>query len=163
MLSLQYSDGERQNNTWKDWQIRLAEDEFHMWLQKRASVIRNADGSIKHMYAWGLGHSTNMQAEAMALLQGLKHLRDLGIEKVIILGDSQSLIRILVDNTSPRDFQLAIVVTKIRNLVGSFLQVNFFHVLRQNNKEADVEANKAILLPIGTQIRDGVKEWDSIP
>jgi len=33
-----------------------------------------------------------MQAEAMALLQGLKHLEVLGIEKANILGDSQSLI-----------------------------------------------------------------------
>ena len=71
VLGLQYSDGERQNNTWKDWQIRLAEDEFHMWLQKHVisslffdgatkgnsgiaragGVIRNADGSIEHRYA----------------------------------------------------------------------------------------------------------------
>ena len=48
-------------------------------------VIRNADGYIENRYAWGLGHSTNMQVEAMASLQGLKHLQDLGIEKAIFL------------------------------------------------------------------------------
>lgn len=77
-----------------------------------------------------MGHSTNMQAEAMVLLQGLKHLKVLGIEKANILRESQSLIRILVDNASPRDFWLARVVARIRKLVGSFLQVNFFHILR---------------------------------
>jgi len=99
----------------------------------------------------------------MAMLQGLKHLQDLGIEKVIILGHSQSLIRILVDNMSSRDFRLARVVTRIRKLIGSFLQVNFFHVLRQNNKESDAKANKVVLLPVGTQIRDKVEDWDLIP
>lgn len=126
-------------------------------------VIRNTDGNIENKYVWGLGHSTNMQAEAMALLQGLKHLQDLGIEKAISLGDSQSLIQILVDNTSPRDFQLARVVARIRKLVGSFLQVNFFHILRHNNKEADSEANQVVLLPVGIRIKDGVEDWDPIP
>lgn len=64
----------------KDWQIRLSEGNFHMWLHKRDSsslffdgaakgnprivgvggFIKNADGSIENRYAWGLGHSTNM-------------------------------------------------------------------------------------------------------
>jgi len=68
-----------------------------------------------------------------------------------------------VDNTSPRDFRHARVVARIRKLVDSFLQVNFFHILRQNNKEADAEANKVVFLPVGTQIRDGVEDWDPIP
>ena len=41
--------------------------------------------------------------------------------------------------------------------------MNFFHVLRDNNKDADLEANKAALLSAGAMIRDGEETWDPIP
>jgi len=43
------------------------------------------------------------------------------------------------------------------------LNLKFFHVLRMNNKEADIEANKAVHLVASTILRDKETLWDPIP
>ena len=50
-------------------------------------VIQNLEGQVEHRYAWGLGQDTNTQAEAMALLQGLKVLQKVGIKETMVIGD----------------------------------------------------------------------------
>ena len=71
----------------KKWKIRLAEGNLYKWLHKcdissffdgaakgnariagARGVIRNVDSCIENMYSWGLGHSSNLQADTMALL-----------------------------------------------------------------------------------------------
>lgn len=41
--------------------------------------------------------------------------------------------------------------------------MNLFHVLRINNKDADLEANKAALISVGDMMRDGEETWEPIP
>ena len=104
-----------------------------------------------------------MQAEALALLQGLKKAKAIGLSDVSIIGDSQSLIKVLVEDSSPADIRLARVISRIRTLVKSFRTTTFLHVLRENNKAADLEANRAVPLPAGCLLADGIENWDSIP
>jgi hypothetical protein len=54
-------------------------------------------------------------------------------------------------------------VSRIKSLIKSFQSINFFHVLRENNKDADAEANKAALLSAGSLLRDRDEDWDPIP
>ena len=68
-----------------------------------------------------------------------------------------------MDNSAPTDFIFARVVTRIKTLVKTLQSVNFFHVLRENNKDVDLEANKAVLLSASTLLRDRDEEWDPIP
>ena len=114
-------------------------------------------------YAWGLGHSTSIQAESLALLQGLKQAKATGISDLSVIGDSQSIIKVLVEDSSPTDLRLARAILRIRNMVKAFRTASFLHVLRENNKEADSEANKAVLLSEGSLLIDETEEWDSIP
>jgi ribonuclease HI len=67
-----------------------------------------------------LGHNTSIQAEALALLQGLKQVKDLGIKEVNVIGDSQSIIKTIVDNIAAKDFRFARLVTRIKTLVKNF-------------------------------------------
>ena len=55
-------------------------------------IIRWPSDQIISHFAWGLGLTSNNQAEAMALLQGLKQLQKHGIKEALVIGDSQSLI-----------------------------------------------------------------------
>eukprot|EP00253_Pinus_taeda_P018975 PITA_18975 len=126
-------------------------------------VIKNADGRIESRYAWGVGFNSSIQAEALALLQGLKMLTYLDIKDAIIFGDSQTIIKLMVDKTTPSDVRLARLISRIRILINTFQNLEFLHVKRENNKEADAEANKAVLLPPGTLLRDGEESWDFIP
>ena len=126
-------------------------------------VIKNSVGEIEHRFAWGLGHNTSIQAEAISLFQGLKQVKELGIKEVNVIGDSQSIIKAIVDNSPPKDLRLARLVSRIKSLIKSFQSINFFHVWRENNKDADTKANKAALLSAGSLLRDRDEDWDPIP
>lgn len=115
-----------------------------------------------HRFAWGLGHTTSIQAEVMALFQGIKMLKTLGFTEAIVLGDSQVIINAMVSKTNLVDIWLARTISRIKGMIKS-LKLEFFHVLRNNNKEVDVEANKAAQLDAGTFLRDSEVSWDPIP
>lgn len=175
-MGLKFSEIVRQSKSSIEWKIRSNEKDFSIWSSKQSrptlffdgaakgnpglasagGVIKNMEGRIDHIFTWGLGHNTSIQAEALALFQGLKQAKDLGIKEVIIIGDSQSIIKTMVENSVPSDFRFARVVARIKTLVNSFQSIKFFHVLRENNKDADSEANKVVHLSTGSLLRDWV-------
>jgi hypothetical protein len=107
-LDLQFSGDIRQHKDIKEWQFRGKENDLSDLLlrQSRCSlffdgaakgnpglagaegIIKNKEGIIVTKFAWGLGQSTSMQAEALALLQGVKQAKAIGITDVNIIGDS---------------------------------------------------------------------------
>ena len=109
-----------------------------------------------------MGYNTSIQAEALALFQGLKQAKALGIKEIIVIRDSQSIIKTMVEKSVPSDFRFARVVARIKTLVKSFQRINFFHVLRENNKESDSKENKVVHLSAGSLSRDWVEDWDPI-
>eukprot|EP00253_Pinus_taeda_P017362 PITA_17362 len=152
ILDLQFQLADRISLPIKNWQIRKSKDDFQDWLKAHSrhslffdgaakgnpgkagagGVIVNPHGEKIHSFAWGLGHSTSIQAEALALYQVL-------------------------------DLKLTRLISKIKGLGKGFQKINYFHVLRVLNKEADKEANKAALLPIGIKQKDKEESWDPIP
>ena len=69
----------------------------------------------------------------------------------------------MVDNTYPSDIRLSRLIRRIRTLLKAFQSINFYHIKRDNNNEADVEANKAVTLPPGVINSNGVESRDPIP
>ncbi len=126
-------------------------------------VVVNLIGEKIHSYAWGLGHSTSTQAEALALLQGLKTLKELNIKEATVIGDSQIIINAMISNTPASDLKLARLIFRIKSLENAFQHLNYYHVLRTHNKDADNEANKAALLSVGVKLKDGEESWEPIP
>lgn len=55
---------------------------------RAGGVIKSAEGITEASYAWGVGVNTSIQAQALALLQGLKVLKNLGIREAVVFGDS---------------------------------------------------------------------------
>jgi len=55
-------------------------------------VIVGLDKHEEPQYAWGLGTTTNNHAELLALWQGLQLLREKGIKKMVVYGDSMLVI-----------------------------------------------------------------------
>ena len=68
-----------------------------------------------------------------------------------------------MDNTIPKDLRFARLVKRIKSMTKILQRVNLFHVLQENNKDTDIEANKAALLSIGTLSTDREDEWAPIP
>jgi len=104
------------NNSNYSWKLRLKDGDFTTWLGNSnvhylffdgasksnnriagsGGIIYNANGEIQLSYEWGLGHLSNNRDKALALYQGLVQLRKLGINATMVLGDSASIISLMV-------------------------------------------------------------------
>jgi ribonuclease HI len=100
-------------------------------------------------YFWNLGISTNNTAKAYAVYQGVQLALQKHPTKLNIVGDSKNTIRYFVIGSNPKEIKLKSLIERTR-LSLSYIFVQFFHILRENNKEADEMANKAIGLAPGS-------------
>ena len=89
-------------------------------------------------------------AEALALWRGLRIAKNHGITKLTVLGDARIIIQAMAENSPPNQMHLKHLIKKIKILSLSFLKIEFFHVLRRNNKEADRATNLGSSLSFGT-------------
>ena len=98
---------------------------------------------------WGLGKKSNNGVEWLALLKGLEIASSCGMEETAVYGDSLMVIR-----------EARLLNKKIKNptikmhhilicLGREFRSIKFFHILRTNNKQADLMANRGVLLDYG--------------
>jgi len=55
------------------------------------------------MHELSLGHQTNNMAEDYVLFQGLRIAHNKGIAEIVVIGDSQNIIRALVKDHKPKD------------------------------------------------------------
>ncbi|XP_027182016.1 uncharacterized protein LOC113780412 [Coffea eugenioides] len=76
-------------------------------------IIRGHHGQVKGAFSSFYGFHTNMEAEAMALLEGLWHCKTLGSTKVIVQMDSQQVLN-SVNHTSPSPWRIDGVLRQIR-------------------------------------------------
>ena len=105
-----------------------------------------------------LGITTNNRAEYQALILGLEEVgelikygviarrqsRHLEIDKIICYSDSQLLVRQLRREYKVKDADLGKLFVKIYNLSQELPPLEYYHIRREKNKEADRLANKAI-------------------
>ena len=115
-------------------------------------VFFTPDGSMEFKFAWGLGIDTNNMAKALALSQGLRIAKALGISELIVIGDSRVVIRALAEKIMPTHMALRHIILKLVAQASLFKKIDFYHVLRENNTYADLEANKGTSLGPGELI-----------
>ena len=87
--------------------------------------------------------------EALALWQGLQIAKNQGITKLTVLGDLRIIIQAMTENSLPNQMHLKQLIQKIKLLSLSFFKIEFYHVLRKTNKEADRAANLGSSLSFG--------------
>lgn len=56
-------------------------------------VIYDSDGNRREEFSWGLGKKSNNTAEWLGFLKGLEIASSLGIEDLMVFGDSLIVIR----------------------------------------------------------------------
>ena len=76
----------------------------------------------------------------------------LGISKLIVIGDSRVVILALAKKLMPSHMALRHLIHKIVAQASHFKKIDFYHVLRENNSSADLEANKGTSLSPGELI-----------
>jgi len=91
-----------------------------------------------------IGIGTNNNAEYIAVLTALKKARKLNAESVHIYLDSELIARQLTGKYKVKSPSLQQYFREIVKIIPSFKSFKVTHILRENNKEADRLANKAL-------------------
>ncbi len=91
-----------------------------------------------------LGEATNNVAEYQALLLGMERARELGAARIEMRADSQLVVRQLCGEYRVRNPVLQGLHARVLALASEFESVEYTHVPREQNREADRLANRAI-------------------
>lgn len=114
-----------------------------------AGIVILADRQVYH-YKKYFGKTTNNQAEYQALILALGKARELisqhhlVIDKIICYSDSELLIKQLRREYKVKNKTLVSLFVKICNMSQDLPRIQYRHIKRERNKEADRLANEAI-------------------
>lgn len=167
----------------ESWQIRASGKEFANWKNNIKTPILQFDGASKGNpgmaggrgtieepkqdkvthYALGLGIESNNRAEALALWQGLQLAVKLRISDLTVIGDSRIIIQAMVKRSKTQSIKLNNLLDKIWLILRNLNSCHFYHVLRDQNRSADKEANQGVLLEARALSVNGIREWVEIP
>lgn len=91
-----------------------------------------------------LGPTTNNVAESCALIVALQEAVRLGFQRVQVLTDSQLLARQVTGDYRVKNPQLQWLHALIGQLLGGLREFQIQHVPREQNRQADRLANRAV-------------------
>ena len=107
-------------------------------------AVVSKDGQKIAEYREFVGNTTNNVAEYLALKKALKIASTLDDNDITILSDSELIIKQKNRSYKVRSKQLKIIFREVNNLEKYFKSVSYRHVPREDNRAADLLANKAI-------------------
>ncbi len=108
------------------------------------AVLKDAHGNVLAEISKYLGMTTNNQAEYTAIVLGLEKARELGAKDIRVFMDSELAVRQLAGIYRVKNPELAKRFLEVKNLIHAFDRVEFSHVPREKNKEADALVNRAL-------------------
>jgi ribonuclease HI len=106
--------------------------------------ITDDDDVVLAEIAEGLGVATNNQAEYTAALEGLKRALELGATRVVMRSDSRLLVEQLSGRFRVKNPTLQRLHKQVRDVAARFERVEYQHVPRERNTEADRLANAGV-------------------
>jgi ribonuclease HI len=98
---------------------------------------------VASLYGY-LGTATNNVAEYQALLHGLRFALDRGAREVRVFSDSELLVRQLAGRYRVKSPGLLPLFREAQTLLARFDSARVSHVPREQNREADALANRAV-------------------
>lgn len=113
-------------------------------------VIKDTSGRTTKSYGKTIGEATNNEAEYRAVIFALEKVRALfGREKIGdfelgVLMDSELVVKQLSGEYKIEEERLFPLFIKVWNLKMDFGEINFKHVPREKNREADRLVNEAL-------------------
>ncbi|HVF08799.1 MAG TPA: ribonuclease HI family protein [Actinomycetota bacterium] len=104
----------------------------------------DADGTVLSEVAEGLGETTNNVAEYTAAIRGLERALELGARSVLLRSDSLLLINQITGVYRVKTPHLQPLHRRVRQIAARFDSIEYEHVRRERNTEADRLANEAV-------------------
>ncbi len=106
--------------------------------------VCSPDGSeVAGLYGY-LGRATNNVAEYQALVHGLRFALARGASSVEVYSDSELLVRQLSGRYRVKNPGLQPLFREAQSLLARFERARVTHVPREQNREADALANRAV-------------------
>ena len=106
-------------------------------------VADAAGGEIASLYGF-IGPATNNVAEYQALLHGLRYALGRGARRVKVFSDSELVVRQIGGAYKVKHPSMVPLHREARDLMRRFDEISVSHVRREQNKEADALANRAL-------------------
>ncbi len=91
-----------------------------------------------------LGVATNNIAEYKALILGIKLSMEYNAKKILFKSDSELMVKQIKGEYRVKNPQLKLLFTEAQNLLKKLPNWKIVHVRREENREADLLANKGI-------------------
>ncbi|MFH1646061.1 MAG: ribonuclease HI family protein [Candidatus Omnitrophota bacterium] len=107
-------------------------------------VIRDEADKVIDELSKHIGIATNNVAEYTALIFALNQAREIGAQELVINTDSELLVKQLGGEYRVKNSNLKELHSKAMYIVQGFSEVKINHIPREQNKEADKLANKAL-------------------
>jgi ribonuclease HI len=108
------------------------------------AVIYDEDKNIIAEISEYIGETTNNQAEYKAVIAAINKAKELGVQELEFVLDSELVVKQLNREYKVKNGDLAPLFVQIYNAVLGFKKVTFKHVPREQNKEADKLVNQAL-------------------
>ena len=106
--------------------------------------VTSPDGAeVASLYGY-LGPGTNNVAEYQALLHGLRFALDRGARRVRVFSDSELVVRQISGAYRVKHPAMVPLHREAVSLLRRFEEASVSHVRREQNKEADALANRAL-------------------
>ncbi|XP_058773170.1 uncharacterized protein LOC131647277 isoform X2 [Vicia villosa] len=118
------------------------------------AILRADDGSKVYRLREGVGTATNNVAEYRALILGLKQALKKGFKHVCVKGDSLLVCNQIQGLWKVKNQNMSYLCNEAKELKNKFLSFKINHILREYNRDADTQANRAV------NLKDGEVEED---
>lgn len=107
------------------------------------AVIKDGEKMLRS-YSKFIGNATNNEAEYQALILALQKVKEFKPKQVRCFLDSELLVKQLNHKYKIKEENMALLFIKVWNLTLDFERVEFIHIPREKNKEADKLVNEAL-------------------
>ncbi|HEY55509.1 MAG TPA: ribonuclease HI family protein [Dehalococcoidia bacterium] len=108
------------------------------------AVLKDGQGKFLARISQRIGEATNNQAEYRAIIAALEKAIGLGAEEVDIKSDSELVVKQIQGSYRVKKATLRPLYQRVVQLIGSFATFSITHIPRQQNREADNLAKKAL-------------------
>jgi len=108
------------------------------------AVIRDGQGKTVSRISRSIGHATNNQAEYRAVIAALEEAARLGAGEVEIRSDSELVVKQLKGHYRVKKATLRPLYQKVVQLAGLLEAFTITHIPREQNREADRLAHRAL-------------------
>ena len=107
-------------------------------------AVFDKDLNIVHESCEYIGAATNNVAEYKALILGAKLAIKFNAKNTLFKSDSELMVKQIMGEYRVKNTQLKSLYNEVQSLLGKLPEWEIKHVLREENKEADLLANKGV-------------------